>query len=464
MVIIMDNEKIESASKLASTTHFIQIGPGAINSVKNIFEQAFGNRPAVIVADANTFAVAGYELEQQLRAGGRELVEAIIFPGQPVLYADYYNVVNLQQKLSQSEAIPVVLGSGTLNDITKLAAHMVNRPYMVVVTAASMDGYTAFGAAITKDGFKQTMACPAPSAFVADLNILVEAPARMNSTGYGDLLGKITAGADWLLADALGVEPIEPQAWGLVQDSLRQWVGEPAALHRGEPAAIHNLLEGLVMSGIAMQISQSSRPASGSEHRFSHLWEMQALGHGQPAIPHGFKVGIGTLASAALYEQVIDYDMSKLDVEALCQRWPSKAQVESNIRQSFDIEMLVESSLQESFAKYISAEQLRQRLKLVKAKWPQLRQQLKQQLLSVTQLRSMLEVAGCPTDPAQIGIEAAHLKESYALARHIRSRYTILDLVYETGILDECVNNLFEPDGFWRQAAIGVATKGNRAW
>ncbi len=429
----MDTAKIATALQLASSTRYIQIGPDTLYSVGAIFEKAFGDSPAVIVADDNTFAVAGQEVVRQLQTAGRKVAETLIFPGQPILYADFENVLKLQEKLQTIDAVPVSVGSGTLNDITKLAAHRLGRPYMVVATAASMDGYTAFGAAITKDGFKQTRSCPAPRAFLADLNVLVQAPGEMNSTGYGDLLGKITAGADWILADALEIEPIEPRAWSLVQDSLRKWTGEPAALHRGEPAAIQNLLEGLVMSGLAMQISQSSRPASGSEHRFSHLWEMQALGHGEPAIPHGYKVGIGTLASAALYEQVLERDLSKLDVEALCKAWPAQSQVESRIRAAFDLPMLVESSLQESLAKYINTDQLRQRLLLLKHKWPQLRERLKQQMLSTKELRDLLEAAGCPTDPAQIGIDAARLKESYELARYIRSRYTILDLIYETG-------------------------------
>jgi glycerol-1-phosphate dehydrogenase [NAD(P)+] len=49
---------------------------------------------------------------------------------------------------------------------------------MIAATAASMDGYTAFGAAITHDGFKQTFACPAPRAVVADLDILAHGAAQ----------------------------------------------------------------------------------------------------------------------------------------------------------------------------------------------------------------------------------------------------------------------------------------------
>ncbi|HCI79318.1 MAG TPA: sn-glycerol-1-phosphate dehydrogenase, partial [Ktedonobacter sp.] len=368
-------------------------------------------------------------------------------------YASFENVLALEEKLRSIRAVPIVVGSGTLNDITKLASHRVGRPYMCVGTAASMDGYTAFGAAITRDGFKQTMSSPAPRALVADLDILVTAPAQMNSTGYGDLLGKVTAGADWILADALEIELIERQAWSLVQDSLRDWAGKPQELHAGNRQAIENLFEGLILSGIAMQISASSRPASGSEHRFSHLWEMQALVEGHAPVPHGFKVGVGTLASAALYERVLAHDLTRLDIDALCRAWPSREEVRHEVEQGHSSPKLAENAVEESLAKYITPAQLRQRLMLLQERWPSIRERLHQQLMTAADIRALLQAAGCPTTPAAIGVSVAQLRESYVLARTIRSRYTVLDLVNECGILDACVNDLFAPGGFWGNLA-----------
>jgi glycerol-1-phosphate dehydrogenase [NAD(P)+] len=155
-------------------------------------------------------------------------VEPYVFPGKPTLYAEYGNIEKLREALRAHDAIPGAVASGTLNDIVKRAGHEpgdvhggmpassrgdlgahLERPYMNVATAASMDGYTAFGAAITKQGYKQTMTCPAPRAVIADLDVLVNAPANMTASGYGDLLGKVTAGADWLVADALEVEKVD---------------------------------------------------------------------------------------------------------------------------------------------------------------------------------------------------------------------------------------------------------------
>jgi glycerol-1-phosphate dehydrogenase [NAD(P)+] len=449
----MDHERINAALREASDTRRVVISAGALDAVEEAFAQCFENAPAVIIADENTFAIAGQAVQQRLHATGRALDPPIIFPRMPALYADFENVLGLEGRLRSFDAIPVVVGSGTLNDITKLASHRAGRQYMCVGTAASMDGYTAFGAAITKDGFKQTMACPAPRALLADLDVLAGAPAQMNATGYGDLLGKITAGADWILADALEIEPIDARAWPLVQDSLRDWTARPDQLHAGDQQTIAHLFEGLIMAGVAMQISASSRPASGSEHRFSHLWEMQALGHGHPAVPHGFKVGIGSIAAAALYERLLTHDMRALDVDALCRTWPSRDTVERMVRQGHDIPQLAENAVTESLDKYISPDQLRARLDMIQACWPSIRIKLEAQLMTANQLRGLLAAAGCPTDPAAIGISMTQLRESYWLARTIRSRYTVLDLVNETGLLDVCVAELFGLGGYWARYA-----------
>ena len=445
----MRDERINAALRAASDTRQVMIGTGTLAQANALFGECFGLGDAVVVADETTFALAGRVIDAQLRAAGRTVLAPIIFPSSPPLYADFAHVLALETQLRQHSATPVVVGSGTLNDITKLAAHRAERQYICVGTAASMDGYTAFGAAITKDGFKQTMTCPAPRALLADMAIVAHAPPQMHATGYGDLLGKITAGADWMVADALGIEPIDRQAWALVQDSLREWTAQPDAIRSGEEHAVEQLFEGLILTGVAMQINASSRPASGSEHRFSHLWEMEALGYGHPAVPHGFKVGVGSLAAAALYECVLAYDMAQIDIDAACAAWPSAAEVERKVRAMHDLPMVAENAVAESLAKHLTLEQLRARLIALQACWPQLRPRLQAQLMTANELRAKLRAAGCPTTPAEIGIDLAHVRASYTLARTIRARYSVLDLVNETGILAACVESLFAPGGYW---------------
>jgi glycerol-1-phosphate dehydrogenase [NAD(P)+] len=422
-----------------------------LGSVDSVFEQCFGDQAAVVVADGNTYAAAGEQVEGHLGDAARDLRDAYVYPGSPTLYAAHENVTPLVEALAPHDVIPVAVGAGTLNDIVKRAAHELERPYMVVATAASMDGYSSFGASLSQGGWKQTMTCPAPRAVVADLGVLQHAPPIMAAYGYGDLLGKVPAGADWQLADELGVEPIDPDVWALVQGPLRTSIGRPAALREGDREAIEALVDGLIMSGLAMQAHQSSRPASGAEHQFSHMWEME--GHGRdddPPLSHGFKVGLGSIAVAALYERLLDRDLTALDIDARVAAWPSRGAVERAARDAHPL--LAEVAVDQTAAKYVDGDELRRRLEVVRERWPAIRERLQSQLLPAAELRDMLDAAGCPTHPAHIKLDMDAFKDSYRRCQMIRSRYTVLDFAIEAGVFEDCVEELFAPGGYWFEA------------
>src|ERR1700712_2845206 len=103
---------------------------------------------------------------------------------------------------------------------------------------------------------------------------------------------------------------------------LRCRTGDPAGIRRGDHESVRRLTFGLMMGGFAMQRTRTSRVASGAEHQFSHLWDMQHHTFQGKAPSHGFKVGIGTLASVALYEQLLALPLHELDVDRCCAAWP----------------------------------------------------------------------------------------------------------------------------------------------
>jgi glycerol-1-phosphate dehydrogenase [NAD(P)+] len=449
----MADERIADALRNASDTRAVVVEAGALAAVDRVLADCFGDTAAaVVVADETTMAVAGATVDERMRAAGRKVLEPVVLPAQPALYADYDNVTAVATALRGHDAVPVAVGSGTINDLVKRAAHECERAYLSVATAASMDGYTAFGAAITKDGYKRTMTCPAPRAVVGDLDVLTAAPAPMTASGYADLLGKVTAGADWIVADTLGTEAIEGPGWGLVQPGLRNAVGRPADLRAGDPEAMRALIDGLVMAGLAMQAQQSSRPASGAEHQFSHLWEMEGLGRdADPPLSHGFKVGLGTIAIAALYERLLARDLAEAAAAAAAAAtpWPGPDDAERAVRAMHPDGRLADAAVAETLAKHASEADRAAHLDDLSERWPALRARLTEQLLPAAELRAMLRAAGCPTAPEEIGLRRADLRATYTRARTIRRRYTVLDLAHEAGVLEACVDELFAPGGFW---------------
>jgi glycerol-1-phosphate dehydrogenase [NAD(P)+] len=456
MTLPLKRPTLAEALAAAKDTRALEMGRKILHKTPEIFRQQFGDKPAVIVADTNTFESAGRTVQDAFHAKNQSL-EPFIYT-EPNLYAEYKFVQELLESLKSHDAIPVAVGSGTINDLTKLAAHEVGRPYMCVATAASMDGYTAFGASITQSGSKQTFFCPAPRAVVADLQIISAAPGDMNSWGYTDLVAKVTAGADWMLSDAMGAEPVHAEAWKIIQPSLRELISDPAGVPARQAESISRLVEGLMLAGFAMQAATNSRAASGAEHQFSHLWDMQHHTHEGKAPSHGFKVGIGTLAITALYEYVLEQPIEKLDVEACCEAWPDEVALEKLIPQRFSQGDLTVVALQESRAKWVSRDELREQLRKLCEMWPGLKERLRQQLLPFVELKQMLSDAGAPVEPEEIGISRDRLRESFWLAYFLRRRITVLDLAVRTDLLDKALKHIFGPGGRWPIESARVQT------
>lgn len=442
------SQRIADALRVAGDTRALQLGEGVIGRSADVFQCQFPNSSAVIVADRNTLAAAGRQVLEVLKQAGVPTSDPVIF-AEPGLHAEYQHVERLQATLNATGAVPVAVGSGTINDLTKLAAHLCGRPYLVVATAASMDGYAACGASITRHGSKETFSCPAPRAVIADLDVVCRAPAELNAAGYADLVAKSTAGADWILADAAGIERLDTQTWDLVQTHLRAWISDPDGVRGGNRAALQGLTEGLLMTGLAMQHCRSSRPASGAEHQFSHLWDMEQHRH-QGRVPwHGCKVGIGTLAVTLLYEELLRYPLEQLDLQRVCAQQPDLRAVRQQVRETHSRVELQAVALRELEAKYLAGPALREALGRLRTAWPQLRTRLRAQLIGFTELHALLRRAGAPCDPAAIGIDWPRLRRTYLAARQIRRRFTVLDLAALTGLLPECLDRLFASAGPW---------------
>jgi glycerol-1-phosphate dehydrogenase [NAD(P)+] len=441
--------KLSLAEALSSAreTRALVVGPGVLRETGRVFAEQFPGGRAVLVADRQTFTLAGGAVEQSLAAAGVTCVAPFIYED-PALYAEFQFVEQLEASLRRHDAIPVAVGAGTLNDLAKLAAHRAGRTgYICVATAASMDGYTAFGASITFKGAKQTFNCPAPRAVVADLEVIRRAPPEMTASGYADLAAKITAGADWILADALGAEPIDPRAWAIVQSGLRDALADPAGARAGDERAIGPLVEGLMLGGFAMQWSKSSRPASGAEHQFSHLWDMEHHVHNGVAPSHGFKVGLATLAITRLYEQLLGQPLERLDVERCCAQWPAPDAEEARVRRMFAGTDFVETAVEETLLKHATVADLRVQLERLKGHWPEIRARLQAQLLPAAEIERRLALVGAPTEPGQIGITRERLRATFARAYHIRRRFTVLDLAVRTALLEPLLAGLFGQAG-----------------
>ena len=445
----MSENIVATALEQAEYTKAMEVGRGVIGKTGAVVVDNLGNGPFLLVADERTWAAAGETVAESLREAGAELVKPMIYPGHPTLYASYDHAVEIRERLAETGTRGVAIGSGTINDLVKLASGELDQPYAVVATAASMDGYTGFGAPMTQEGLKITMPCPAPRAVIFDLDVAAGAPAPMAASGYGDLSAKIPAGADWILADVTGVDPIHQLAWDLVQGGVKEALSRPKDLAAGIPEAYEGLCTGLVMSGLAMQVANSTRPASGADHYFSHLWELDHLGAElDPPLSHGFKVAIGTLAMTAFYEKFLQRNLGALDLDQIVAQWPSWEQIEADIREKMS-GPLIDKGINETREKYVDAEGIRARLAPLVENWEAVRERLEAQLIPAKELQRMLGEAGAPIRPEDIGLTPEAVRETFPRAMYYRSRYTVLDVAREIGWFEELVDEVFAPGGIW---------------
>ncbi len=444
-------DKIQRALQKTRDTKALILAPGAVHQSGAFFKSLFPDCPAILIADKNTWEVAGGQVAQSLAAEGVATEQPLIFDD-PDLFAEWGFLQRLLERLSSTEAIAVAVGSGVINDLTKYASHLLGRKYMCVGTAASMDGYTAYGASISKDGNKQTFDCPAPYGFVMDPEIAAAAPKELAASGYADLIAKIPAGADWMLAAAMGAEPVDPFSWSLVQDGLKETLSVPEAIHAGDIPATEKLSEGLLMSGFAMQALMSSRPASGTEHQFSHFWDMENLCTPDGKhVSHGFKVGIGTIASTISIELILQQDLSAIDPEAVARAtWRPWETVEAEIRSKCEGRPgLLARCLGETRDKFIDREQLTARLEGLRRAWPELAGQIRGQIIPSSVVRENLRLVGAPYEPEMIGVTRERLRNTLSFIPYMRSRIANIDVICYLGLLPALEDKLFGKGAIW---------------
>lgn len=441
--------RVEYALAHATETKALRIGAGILPQTGELFKELFPGCRAIVIADPTTFKVAGSDVQKSLAAAGVALDEPHIFTA-PDLHAEWTFVEELDAVLKNTDAIPVAVGSGIINDLTKLCSHHNNRRYMVVGTAASMDGYTSYGASITYKCAKQTFSCPAPLGVLADTAIIAAAPKELTASGYADLFAKVPAGADWIISDALGIEPLDKRSFSIVQDGLHDALGDPEGIRKGTVETIEPLVEGLMLGGFAMQTLQSSRPASGADHQFSHLWNMEHHTMADGRTPsHGFQVSIGLLASLAYYDQFLKSDIAHLDVESAVAAWPEWDEAERYARELYAGTDFPEIGVVETRAKYIDKDHLRAQLNLLKNNWTEIKARLEKQLVSFNEASRRLRIVGAPTLPEDIGLTRERMRASVIRAQHIRRRFTILDVAVRTNMLEKWSDAIFGPGGVW---------------
>ncbi len=267
---------------------FVEIGKNVLNKVQVLIENLKVEK-IVMLCGKTSYKLAGKE------------IELIVHPSEVYSLSNPRSEVSkLVAKLSYGDVDCILaVGGGRIIDSGKLLASELNVPLITVPTTASHDGIASPVASFRNEEVFSIFTKP-PSAVVADINVISLCPIRLIRAGFGDLISNITAVKDWKLA-----KDVEQIDYSEIAASIAYM---PAEMLLEKTPEIEELVRGLIMSGVAMSIAGSSRPASGAEHKFSHAIDMLGIGNAL----HGEQVGIGTIIMEYFHEIAYEGDWFKV--------------------------------------------------------------------------------------------------------------------------------------------------------
>lgn len=399
----------------------------------------------LVAVDENTWEVAGKRLAEVLDQAGQPWERYNVVAPNPAdaPMCDDAAVLAFEQALQASGCVAgVAVGSGTINDIVKLACHRLGQPMACVGTAPSMNGYTSGIAAVLSEGVKTTVPCKAPAVVIADLDVMAESPYRMICSGLGDLMSKPVSNADWQLSACLNDSFHSEEAMAIIETGAAMLDGVAEKLPARDRDAISGLVNSLMLSGLAMSVAGSSSPASGGEHLISHYIDMTGHAFDLPCDFHGCQVGVGTLTTAYLYERLMAMNPSEIDVEACVSRLMDWPKYRERLAERFG--PLFDAVVKHAELAYPTPDVMRARLTRLVSDWDRVMGSVSQTLRTKNSLEAELLEAKCPVRYSELNVDRERALAAVVNSKDIRNRYTILHLAWELGVLED-----------WAEAALG---------
>lgn len=393
----------------------------------------FNYNKVFMVADNNTFEAAGKFVLKVLQESGFDC-KKLVYIRDSGLVPDERAVGEFLVNIDKNTDVVLAVGTGVLNDLSKYISDKLDIPYIVVATAPSMDGFASDTAALIVDNLKTSYSARPPKAIIGDVNILKNAPMEMILAGLGDVLGKYSSLCDWKLSSIILDEYYCDVVVKMVRNSIQKCIDSLDGYNKRDCNAIKSLMEALALTGIAMSFVGNSRPASGSEHHIAHFQEMDFLFEGRKEVLHGAKVGITTLATIKMDEMLAS---EHLDFEEL----KSKASVFDEDKWRREIVRAYKKAATGIFKNSDrenrnSIEKRLQRFEKIQANWDRIVEVLRE-VPPVKQIEGMLKKVGAPSNPKDIGVDEKLTLDSLMYAKEVRERYTVLQLLWDIGLLEK---------------------------
>ena len=407
------------------------IGSRTIERLPDAVRRLSGTKP-FLLADANTWKAAGERAASILSAASIEFSKFIF--SDAAVEPDERAVGSLMMNYDYSCDVIIGVGSGVINDLGKLLAALTGHEYIIVATAPSMDGFASATSSMSRAGLKVSLPTKCASIVIGDTDILAAAPAEMLAAGVGDMAAKYISLCEWKLSHIITGEYYCPTIAAIVRSALDEVSANAEGLAARDPGAVGSVMRGLTLAGIAMNYAGLSRPASGVEHYFSHVWDMRGLEFGTPVALHGLQCGVATLLSLKIYERIARIKPDREKALAYVRDFDLAAWFE-RLRGCLGRGAETMIAAEAKDGKYDIAKH-RGRLERIISCWDEIIAEIKA-LPPTDKVEALLRTVGAPTTPEELGQSPEVVKLSFLAAKDIRDKYVAPRLLWDLGELDD---------------------------
>ena len=408
---------------------------GAINKLPLILSELKANS-AFIIADKNTYTVAGKSVVDILNKSGFRTYEYVF--NNDILEPCESNVGLALMNFNPKCDVVIGVGSGVINDISKIVANVSGKKYIIVGTAPSMDGYASATSSMTMQGLKISLNSKCADVIIGDTDILCNAPIKMMISGLGDMIAKYISICEWRISNVINGEYYCEDIANLVRESLNKCVANAEKLLQRDENAVKAVFEGLILCGAAMKFAGVSRPASGIEHYLSHIWDMRGVEFNTPVDFHGIQCAVGTLISIKLYEKLKNITPNKEKALEYVNNFDFSAW--SDTLRDFlgkGAESMI--ALEAKEQKY-NLESHKKRLETIIDKWDEIQNIINEELPTVDDATALFDKVGLPKTMEELGISSDILPLTFKAAKDIRDKYVLPRLCWDLGIIDDIIS------------------------
>ena len=363
----------------------------------------------LVICDTNTYAAT-----EELMEDIYDRCQVLVLDAEG-LQADRQAIRIVENNMEEDIDLILAVGAGTIHDISRYVAHTYKIPFISVPTAASGDGFVTTVATMISGGVKKTVSSVAPICVYADTDIFSKAPQRLTAAGISDLMGKYICLADWKIASLVNGEYLCRETIKLEEKALKTVRSSIQDITEGEEDECEQLMYALILSGLAMQMIGSSRPASCAEHHVTHLWDMEVINGPLDAL-HGDKVSVATLLVLEEYKRI-----AAAITQGRCHVKPYKNEDEKLLEETFGKKGVLEEIKKENepeLLESISPKHLEECLDGIA--------EIIDELPNEQDMFHLLEKAGCAKTVYDIGLDEAAVLPSLRLAPYIRRRLSLL--------------------------------------